>query len=103
MVGNVRSNPLWDTTWINLNEAYDPLIFPERFALAEKNAQNVLSGVYGPFQAHLLDRFLPLNEDNPRNPCNKRYQRCMVTYSRRCRCQCQCEDYYGCKPRSSCC
>ena len=71
------------------NQAYDPLLFPERQCLAKRNAKRVLNNCAPNYTAHLLDRYLPLDDDNPNHPCNSRNQRCLVSYSRRCPCECR--------------
>jgi len=85
-----------DYVWQNYvknatNQAYDPIVFPERQCLAERNARNATNGTWrcNPYTVHLLDKFLPVEEDNPNHPCKSRNQRCQVSYSRRCRCQCR--------------
>lgn len=73
-----------------LNEAYDPILFPARPCIAERNARAATDGTWRyPYTTHLLHKMLPLDEDNPNHPCKARNQRCQVSYSRRCRCICR--------------
>lgn len=90
------SNYIWDNGLrASINQAYDPIVFPERIEIAQRNAESALRR--RDYSVHLLDKMLPSDCENPRYPCFNRSNYCRVAYSQRCRCR------LGCRSSQRCC
>jgi len=64
-----------ETRLMMLNQAYDQVTFPGRQRQARINAVRQRRGRLAPFTAHLLDRVLPSDVQNPNRGCNARNRR----------------------------
>lgn len=76
----------------NINVAFDPIVFPERLEIAQRNVESALRRQ--DYTIHLLDKMLPLDNENPRYQCYTKNTYYRVSYSQRCRCRLGCNSTY---------